>query len=166
MSGIGWVVGAWLVAGSATGPLTLDVEVDPTIVVPTTSQEPHPKAPHVATVRVTLTNVSDKERRLTFGGTTFLGYEVETADGTAAPRDDGGTGCLGSETEVVLAPGQSETRVLVWTARAWNGSFRPLAPGKYKVYGTMGKGACGADQNGHSPMRTAPVTVEVRPAAN
>jgi hypothetical protein len=164
--GLELLLGALLAGGAGTEPLKLDVSVDPTIVVPTKSQEPNPAAPHRATVRVTLTNVTSKERRLTFGCPCFLGFEVEAPDGTAAPPEGGGTGCVQAVAEVSLSPGAKETKELVWTARSWDGSFAPLPPGRYKVYGTMGKGICGADQLGHSPMRTPPVTVEVRPAAN
>lgn len=166
MIGIGWVVCVLLAAPSASGPLTLDVEVDPTIVVPAASQEESPSAPHIASVRVTLTNVSGKERVLRFACPCFLGFEVEAPDGSTAPPDRGGTACASVATEIVLPAGATETRELEWTARAWNGAYRPLPAGRYQVYGTMGHGACGADQRGHSPMRTAPVTVEVRPAAN
>jgi hypothetical protein len=163
---IGLVIGLLLAGGAATGPLKLDVEVDPTIIVPTASPDRHPKAPHVASVRVTLTNLSDKERVLRFGSSCVLAFEVEAPDGTMAPPEGGGERCLAVVTEIRLAPGATETREISWTARSWDGSFKPFAPGKYKVYGTMGMGSGGADRNGHSPMRTAPVTVEVRPATN
>jgi hypothetical protein len=152
--------------GAGTEPLKLDVLVDPTIVVPTRSQDPSPRAPHTTTVRVTLTNVTSKDRHLTFGCPCFLGFEVEAPDGTAAPPEGGGTGCADVLAEVHLPPGGKETKELQWTARSWNGSYAPLAAGTYKVFGTMGNGICGADQKGHSPMRTPPVPVEVRPAAN
>lgn len=151
---------------AGTEPLQLDVFVDPTIVVPTRSQEPTPGAPHKSTVRVTLTNVTSKERHLTFACPCFLGFEVEAPDGTAAPPEGGGTACIQTLADVHVPPGGKETRELLWTARSWKGTASPLPPGRYKLFGTMGKGSCGSDQHGHAPMRTPPVTVEVRPAAN
>lgn len=159
------VLGA-LLAAAGTEPLTLDVSVEPTVVVPTRSQELNPGAPHRATVRVTLTNVTSKERELTFGCPCFLGFEVEAPDGSAVSPEGGAVGCIDASGGMRLAPGARETREFQWTARSWDGSAKPLAPGRYKVFGTMGKGHCGADRLGHPPMRTPAVTVEVRPSAN
>ena len=153
-------------AGRDCETLKLDLLVDPTVIVPTRSAVSKPAPPHTAAVRVTLTNVTSKDRDLTFGCPCFLGFDVEAADGTAAPPEGGGVACASVLAEVRLPPGGKHTSELVWTARSWNGSPAPLPPGRYKVFGTMGKGTCGADQGGHPPMRTPPVTVEVRPATN
>ena len=153
-------------AAVGTEPLQLDVSVDPTAVVPTRSGDPKPSAPHSATVRLTLTNVTAQDRELSFACPCFLGFEVEAPDGSVVGPEGGGTTCASMMADVRLPAGGKETRELRWTARSWKDTAAPLPPGRYKVYGTMGKGACGADRNGHPPMRTPPVTVEVRPVAN
>src|SRR4029453_13097801 len=100
----------------------LDVSVDPTIVVPTRSQDPHPRAPHRATVRLALTNVTSQERRLTVACPCFLGFEVEAPDGTAVPPEGGGSVCAETVAEIVLPPGGKQTRQLLWTARSCRGA--------------------------------------------
>jgi hypothetical protein len=158
-------------AGAGSRTLKLDVAVDPTIVVPTPSQDRQPAAPHTSKVRLILTNPGPRELRLTFPDSCFLAYEVRTADGAdLLPQEDAGL-CYTALWEITLAPGASESKEYRWTARSWDagGVFTPMRPGRYKIVGTLKKRYCSAPGGGtqeEPPLETAPVTVEVRPAAN
>lgn len=153
-------------AGGDSRMLKLDISVDPTTIVPTRSQEREPGAPHVSTVRVALTNPSAKELQLTFPNPCFLGYRIETIEGGTAPQEDGGSGCIDMLGGLRLAPGAKETKEFRWTARAAQGSYTPLAPGKYRIVGTLDKRYCnrGGEVREEPPLETPPVIVEVRPA--
>ena len=153
--------------GGDSRTLKLDATVDPTTIVPTRSQEQGPPPPHTSRVRVTLTNPGPKELRLTFPDSCFLGYRVETPDERDLPQEDS-KGCLSALWTVTLAPGASESLEFRWTARSWDeeGRFTPLPSGKYRIFGTLAKRFCGREGQEEPPLRTAPVVVEVRPAAN
>ncbi len=154
-------------AGSRT--LKLDVSVDPTIVVPTPSREPEPAAPHTSTVRITLTNPGPKALRLTFPDPCFLGYRVETRDGTPVPSEGSSRVCFQTIAKLDLAPGAKETKELRWTARTLEDPVAPLPAGTYRILGTLQKRYCdgpGGRMQEEPAIQTAPVTVEVRPAAN
>jgi hypothetical protein len=153
--------------GGDSRTLKLDATVDPTTIVPTRSQEREPAPPRTSKVRVTLTNPGPKELRLTFPDSCFLGYRVETPDGADLPQEDS-KGCASALMTVTLAPGASESMEFRWTARSWDelGRFTPLPAGKYRIFGTLAKRFCGKDGQEEPPLQTAPVVVEVRPAAN
>jgi hypothetical protein len=151
--------------GGDSRTLKLDVSVDPTTVVPTRSQEREPAAPHASKVRVTLINPGPKKLRLTFPNPCFLGYRVEAIDGRQVPREDAPV-CAAVLGELELAPGTSETKEFRWTARGGEDSYTPLPAGKYRIIGTLAKRFCGRQGQEEPPLQTAPVVVEVRPAAN
>jgi hypothetical protein len=150
--------------GGDSRTLKLDVSVAPTIVVSTGSQEREPPPPHTSTVRVTLTNPGPTALRLTFPNPCFLGYRVETMDGGDLAQEDGEV-CTAALQAVTLASGAKETKEFRWTARSWEGVYTPLRPGKYRIVGTLAKRYCGRDGQEEPPLQTAPVVVEVRPAA-
>lgn len=145
--------------------LKLDVSVEPTIVVPTSAQDREPRAPHTSKVRVTVTNPASREVRLTFPDPCYLGFEVEAADGRDVPREDAEM-CASALAELTLAAGASHSKEFRWTARTRDHAYVPLRPGKYTIAGTLAKRYCGAEGQEEPPLRTAPVAVEVRPAAN
>jgi hypothetical protein len=151
--------------GGGSRTLKLDVSVDPTIVVPTPSQDERPRAPHTSRVRVTVTNPGPTEHLLTFPDPCYLGFAVETADGLEVPRESGEV-CLTVLGALKLAPGESRSKEFRWTARTFDGLYKPLPAGEYRIVGTLAKRFCGPERQQEPPIRTAPVTVEVRPAAN
>lgn len=151
--------------GGGSRLLKLDVAVDPTILVPTPSQDREPEAPHTSKVRVTVTNPGTRALRLTFPDACYLGFEVEAADGRDVPREDGEM-CASALAGLTLAPGASDSKEFRWTARAWDGEYRALPAGRYRIVGTLAKRYCGSEGQEEPPLRTTPVAVEVRPAAN
>ena len=169
-----WILGLAAGAGSPTdgrfadcGPggdsrtLKLEVSVDPTIVVATRSQERDLGAPHIATVRVTLTNPNAYPLRLNFPNPCFLGFRLETMDGKEMGGD--GTVCIAMTAELTLAAGGKEAKTFRWDPRTWAGVYAPLEAGQYRIVGTLDKRYCGPDAKEEPPLRTAPVLVEVRP---
>ena len=152
-------------AGGDSRTLRLDVTVDPTTIVPTRSQNRDPAAPHTSKVRVTLTNPGSRPLRLTFPSPCFLGYRVEAMDGREVPPADAPV-CAAVLGELALAPGASKTKEFRWTAREGVDSYKPLPAGQYRILGTLAKRFCGREGQEEPPLETAPVVVEVRPAAN
>jgi hypothetical protein len=154
-------------ASGGSRTLKLDVSVDPTIVVPTRSQEREPAAPHTSTIRVTLTNPGPQALRLTFPDPCFLGYRVETTGSEPALPAADGTVCAAELGQVRLEPGGRQSKSFRWTARTGEGTYTPLPPGKYRIVGTLQKRYCngpGGQRQEEPPLETAPVLVEVRPA--